>query len=474
MAIHRLASLRILAALLLAGAGSALPAESVAAPYLSPIELVPGPYRPAALALSPDARHLYATGFHGNSLHVWERDVATGRLDFVEAISDGMDDTVDGLDGAQGVALNGNGTSLYVAGVRDDAVAAFSRAVPTGALTWLEAEIDGIGAADGLNGASAVRVSNDGQQVYVTGFEEGALAVLARASDGTLAPLQSIATPKYFQASDVETTIGGGTVYVAAIGVRVLSRDLVSGLLTEVDALEMLPYGVFSSDSMVLSPDGRHLYVTDWYTDRVVTLGVDGATGGLAYLGHVDCGAVGGDGYQHASRIAIAPDGARVFVLRSLEQEIAVYLRDPATGALAFEEAHGTGDPGLPDFNVTDVAVSSDVRHVYATVWATPALLGGIQIFAIDASVEFAQQLRNGFGGVQDMNAPTGVVVSPDGRHVYATAGASGSVARFTRAADGALGFVEAVGTGAGSIGGASALAIDPSGTRLVVTGQIV
>ena len=51
----------------------------------------------------------------------------------------------------------------------------------SGQLAWLEVHKDGSRrCVDGLDGASSVRVSPDGQHVYVTGTDDDAVAVFTR------------------------------------------------------------------------------------------------------------------------------------------------------------------------------------------------------------------------------------------------------------------------------------------------------
>ncbi len=133
----------------------------------------------AAVAVSPDGSHVYVAGETDDAIAVFTRDAATGGLTFVEVKKDGLGG-VDGLNGIRALALSDDGLHLYAAGALDNAVAVFARDAETGALTFVEAEIDGASGADGLAGASGVAVSPDGEHVYVSGETDSAIAVLAR------------------------------------------------------------------------------------------------------------------------------------------------------------------------------------------------------------------------------------------------------------------------------------------------------
>ena len=132
---------------------------------------------PVSVTVSPDGSHVYATG--GRAIVVFERDEATGLLQSLETQMDG-EGGVDGIAGAASVATSPDGTSVYVVGFDDDAVALFARNAQTGTLTFVEARIDGVGGVRGLDGAAGVAVSPDGMFVYVAGAIDGALAVFER------------------------------------------------------------------------------------------------------------------------------------------------------------------------------------------------------------------------------------------------------------------------------------------------------
>lgn len=135
-----------------------------------------------SVAVSPDGANVYATGMADHAVAVFARDAASGRLAFVEALFDGAAG-IDGLGGAWLVAVAPDGATLYVAGATDDAIAVFRRNA-NGTLTFVEAETDGVGEVDGLDGAGGVTPSPDGAHVYATGLSDRAVAAFAVTSCG--------------------------------------------------------------------------------------------------------------------------------------------------------------------------------------------------------------------------------------------------------------------------------------------------
>ena len=165
---------------------------------------------------------------------------------------------------------------------------------------------------------------------------------------------------------------------------------------------------VFAPDSAVVSPDGRNVYVAARDPDSLVDIG---ASGVLSFAR--------GRGGALTSLACITDDGTDG--------------REGTDGAC-------TDGNALTSANA--IAASPDGRHVYATSDA-----GGIAILARSRDGKLAQA-----GCVKDfapasvctdafaMPRPVALVVSPDGRHVYATSRGSHAVLVFARdAATGGL-----------------------------------
>ena len=128
-----------------------------------------------SVTVSPDGKHLYAAGSDDNTVGVFSRNSATGRLTLVEVKRDGVGG-VDGLESAVSVTVSPDGKHLYAVG--SNTVAVFSRDSTTGKLTFMEFKKDGVGGVDGLGLASSVTVSPDGRHLYATSFAD-AVAVFS-------------------------------------------------------------------------------------------------------------------------------------------------------------------------------------------------------------------------------------------------------------------------------------------------------
>lgn len=121
--------------------------------------------------------HLYAGVTHAaegggtqGAVTAFARDEDTGLLSVVESESTG--------DAGPVRSVAWSGLKVYATS-GDDTVVTFDRNANTGALTFVEAQRDG-GAIDGLRGAQSVAVGGSSQHVYVVGHDEDALAVFRR------------------------------------------------------------------------------------------------------------------------------------------------------------------------------------------------------------------------------------------------------------------------------------------------------
>ncbi|OAB61253.1 hypothetical protein AY599_24015 [Leptolyngbya valderiana BDU 20041] len=242
-----------------------------------------------ASAISGDGRHVYVTGDTDSgvpALVVYSRNTISGELQNIQLVEnltiepdpDG-DRVIDGLAGARALSFSSDDRFLYVLGYADDAIAVFERDLATGELTFLQVVRDNIGVVDGLGGAIALALSDDEQQIYVAGQLDNAIAVFDRdATSGQVSFVQvlrngSDGVQDLSFPSDLLVTDSDGTVLVASSGADALLRfdrgangqltfadSIIDGQVVEVGVDSFLVDGLGGVRSMVLSDDGRWLY----------------------------------------------------------------------------------------------------------------------------------------------------------------------------------------------------------------------
>lgn len=150
---------------------------------------------PVGVAVSPDSKHVYAgsaqVGDANSSLvRAYTRNTATSALAPAGCLKDAGSTATgctvaEGLSRVEGVAVSSDGANVYAAGAGDNAIVAMTRDPASGALGALECLRDGgggagCGAAQGLANSHGVAVAPDGLNVYVTGFNDNAVAVFQR------------------------------------------------------------------------------------------------------------------------------------------------------------------------------------------------------------------------------------------------------------------------------------------------------
>lgn len=254
--------------------------------------------------ISPDGAHVYVaspgrrprpdgpTPVPGR-VSLFDRDATTGALTFVEAVTDDVDGVV-GIDGVSSVTLSPDGAHLYTTAFRDDAVAVFERDAVTGALRFVEVQVDGVGGVDGLDGASEATVSPDAAQLYAVSIDH----TFGRGENALVTFDRDPAT--------------GGLQF----------SEVLFGGLGGIDALRW-------PSSVSLPSDGGLALVTGVIADALSVFRRDTASGLLTleevWVDGVDCV----DGLQQAVRSAVSPDGAHVYVAGLLEAKVAFFELPP-------------------------------------------------------------------------------------------------------------------------------------------------
>ncbi len=175
---------------------------------------------------------------------------------------------------------------MYVAAYTGDTLSIYSRDAVTGSLTFQSLLRDEEGGIDSLNGAQGVSVSADGKNVYVAAYYDSALTVFDR------------------------------NVATGALSLADVFKDGVDG----VDGLRY-------AREVILSADGRNVYVTGGTDDAVVAFERDLGSGELVFLSFHQDGIEGVDGLDSPRGIAAAPDGKNVYVAGSEDNALAVFNR---------------------------------------------------------------------------------------------------------------------------------------------------
>ena len=120
---------------------------------------------------------LFVTAFNGNALSVWRINAEAGTLRQTVVYQDN-EGGVDGLDTATGVAVSSDGNLLFATGINDNALSIWRVNAEAGTLrqtvVYQDGDRDGDSEIDGLAGANNVVVSGD--LLFVTAINDNALS----------------------------------------------------------------------------------------------------------------------------------------------------------------------------------------------------------------------------------------------------------------------------------------------------------
>jgi DNA-binding beta-propeller fold protein YncE len=251
---------------------------------------------PDVVVISPNGANVYVGSFFGNAVAVFDRDPASGALTQPGNSSGCIAEAIAGcalgfaLGAPEGMAISGDGTSVYVASALSNAVATLSRDPSTGTLTQASdgsgcvaaAALAGCTAGRQLSAANAVAF-NPGGDVYVTSLFSNSVTAFTRSrSTGGLTQKPGTA---------------GCLVWLRAVGCS-------------------FGQAMRAPEGLAISPDGKNAYVAAFATGAIDVLD-RGKIGKLRQkAGRPGClaprsvpGCTPGRALRGVSSIALSPDG---------------------------------------------------------------------------------------------------------------------------------------------------------------------
>lgn len=333
--------------------------------------------RASRLLISSDGRQVYVSSEDRNTLAVFNRNAQPESPDFGRlsqptagggadpwVFADGANG-VDGLLGAQGMAMGDDGLNLYVAGSFESAIAVFSRDVATGLLQYRGQARNGTDGVTGLSGIRDLVVTRDGTQLLGVSSIANAVVVFERnagvSGAGHLRQLQSLVLPgsPRLMALALPNSAGAGEgdhVYVAGqtnSTLYVLRRNTDPsgaglgrlGLAAQYAASAPGLSALNGIRDLAVSSDGRRVYAAAQFSnsllvfDRELNLSSP-AYGGLNLLEVRSDGLEGVDGLDSVYALAISPDSNNVYAAGFGDRGIASF----AIGSGSSCSAGGNGD----------------------------------------------------------------------------------------------------------------------------------
>jgi len=352
--------------------------------------------------------------------------------DFLTQVQVVYDDEngVEGLDGAYSILVSPDGKHVYATGDWDHGIAVFKRNSLNGTLSFVEFEGHRSGAEDGLANAEGLSFSPGGKHLYVTNGDS--VAVFSR--NGSSGEISFAGYHdddwRVFDTSASAVTPDGNYVIVTTLingDSWTYKRDPTTGLLEFVGKWS---FGSLSDLTHVaISPDGEYFYLSDSYEDMIGQFDLDKGTGHSDFVEQQEDGINGVDGLNGASSISISPEGDSLYVASPADFALSVFRRNKASGNLDYVEVQRDGVQGVDGIDGVDkVKVSPDGKFVYS-VSRNDHAVAVFQRNKTDSSLSFLEA-KNEQNGVVDSGLfdPSDLSVSPDSKFVYVTSYSSDAV----------------------------------------------
>lgn len=326
------------------------------------------------IEISPDGKTVYAASdttigaIRGDAaIAVYDRDLVTGALTFVELEIEGSNG-VPALERISHMTFSGDGTSLYALGNNPGVL--FARDTGTGELTFVEEYGDGV-----LLGPAAI--SPDDRFVYGYGNGSKGVGLITFSRDLGTGALTQVGEDHGFAGVRVAISGDGTHLYMGhtnhpTYGIRVYDRDLVTGELQFRQKVRGAKLTGSASDlptldDLVLSHDEAFLFALT-QTRSVLAVwsrsSVDGELSLVQQFPEFWCSDVSAPGSMWPESLDVDPAGGRVFSLDPAGS-LNVIAIDPATGS--FDEIEQlTPASGLgPILTIYSFAISPLGDHAY-------------------------------------------------------------------------------------------------------------
>lgn len=327
-----------------------------------------------------------------------------------------------GDNSASSVAVSPDGSTVFVTGTTTLAYDA-----ATGAKLWTRPYQNG--------GAKSLVVSQDGSTVFVTGGVGFDLTVAYDASTGSTLWARHYTGPgdAGTQALSAAVSPNGSTLFVTGTtayntGIsqyETVAYDAATGAMRWAEVY-LSRAGTNVADSVAVSPDGTHVYVTGNSAGVYATIAYDASTGATLWVALYA-------GPRHGSMaycLAVSPDGAQVFVTGSSfgggvdTLYYATVAYNAATGAMDWLQRY----PGVSGgFGGDSVAVSPDGTRLFVT-GGDVAAIGGSEEYATLAydTATGARAWVHKYGAMSGESVAVSVKANPDGSKVFVTGYSSG------------------------------------------------
>lgn len=348
---------------------------------------------------------------------------------------------IDGLKGGVNIAVSQDGRDVYVAGYGDDAVGIFSYQEDRDLLLFRGVLKSTREVTLGPSGFWDIAISPDGNDIYITEYKGDALSFFKKNSSGDIVFIRSY-TNKINETMGLngprELVISpdGKNIYVVNEddnSLTIFSRDIETGILNFVSIIRNgkdSMGGLSGARGITINKSGDKVYITGFKSNSLVEFDRNIDSGSLELVHIFNDGVDGVDGLLGACTVAVSTDGKKVFVTGFKEDALAVFAYKE-NNILSFERVIKNGVKGIKGLKQIFKVITDDKGHVYVSGYGDSAF-SEFAYTTVDGTESLTQisVFREGVGGVQGIDGAWGIAAHPNGQ-LFVSGFKSNSLAMF-------------------------------------------
>lgn len=393
-----------------------------------------------SLAISADGKNLYAAGRVEDALVVFTRDPGTGAVTVHSIVRDG-ENGVTGMRRASSVAVSPNGKFVYAAAPYSSAITVFKRQAD-GGLEWSRSYDYSMRDYEGLKVPEKIYLTPNGSYMLVYTRD----AIKARGIKLDTATGDFIGTYKDYGFA-WESLKSSAALSISGLGAHyyTVERSIEKVMVNDLDTTHILEAGeaskymvpetiVHGVTYVAAAADEKFLYLSMQHEPAILIYAKSANSMDYLYQDSILYGKARKYDYPRAPMMLLSEDGKQMYVSQSDDASIAVYTRSATSGGLTYRgKAPLFLEPGTANPEGVRAWVNSpDGKNVYVL----PYWSHGLQAFTRNpgnGDLTPLTQVSVGKQGIEGLQQPAGLAMSPDGRFLFSMPGNRDAVTCFSR-----------------------------------------